>query len=167
MQSIHDIIADNLDVMIAEIKTNSTRAGQVATGRTLKSLEKVIHSGGNLDYSAQVLGRPFFGTLETGSGPARKRGSDKDREAFKSSLSEWCRIRGFPSSGLTDEQYRRAAERLRWYILRYGSKLYRKGGRRDIFTPAVKTFEDRLTNSLASLFETEIVNSFTSNFRTQ
>ena len=161
MQNIQDIIVSSLDELIDEIKTNSTRAGQVATGKTLKSLESVVPSEGGLTYAAQLLARPFFGTLETGSGPARRKGTDKEREAFRRSLEEWCRVRGFPKSGLSDEQLKRAAERLRWYLLRYGSRLYRRGGRKDIFTPAVESFEDRLSNGLLSLFETEVINSFT------
>lgn len=161
MKSIQEIIVSALDEMIAEIKDNSTRARQVATGKTLKSLERVVYSEGGLTYSAQLLGRPFFGALETGSAPARRKGTDKEREEFRRSLEEWCRVKGFPKAGLTEDQLRRAAERLRWYLLRYGSSLYRRGGRKDIFTPAVESFEERLSNGLLSLFETEVINSFT------
>lgn len=164
MKKADIIIASALDDAIEEIRSNSRAAGQVVTGKTLKSLyrEVVPEADG---YTARLYGRAYFGALETGSGPARKRGTDAELEEFQRNLEEWCRIRGFPSSGLTPEQLTRVAKWLRWRLNKYGSRLYRKGGRKDIFTPAVENFEERLTEQLTSFYSTEVENLFTEGFQ--
>lgn len=164
MENINVILQDAVNEAIAEIKANSRSAGQVATGKTLKSLEgrvEVSQSG----YTAMILGRKYFGALETGSGPARRKGTDAERRQFIDNLKEWCKVRGFTRSGLSDEQYERLAKWLAWRIKKYGTTLYQKGGRKDIFTPAVDKLTATLLNSLSSLFAQQIVNDFTQGFQ--
>ena len=99
--------------------------------------------------------------LDKGSGPARRHGSDKERQQFVSSLADWCRARGFPETGLSQEQYIQAAKRLKWYIGKFGSKTYRDRSRQDkVITPAVEAFEARLRSRTSSLLETQIRNKF-------
>lgn len=162
-ETISEAIGKELQRCVDDIKRRHVAAGQVATGKTLRSLEWRLRKEGTR-YIGEVLGRPFFGALETGSRPARRRGTDEERREFVRSLTEWCRVRGFPSSGLTAEQYERAANWLRWYLVKFGSKLYRSGGRRDIFTPAVemltKNVSDHLSLYYDELIKAEITNNF-------
>lgn len=149
--SIAGILDGLLGDMMAGIKHNSTMAGQVATGKTLRSLHYVVEPAMDGSVSGTLFGRAFFGTLETGRGPARRKGTASDRAAWQAQLKEWCRIRGFPAAGLSDAQYERAATFLRWYINKHGDRLYRRGGRKDIFTPEVATFKSRLKEALYTL----------------
>ena len=165
MQDIHNIIDSAISEAIEQIKQASTSAGQKVTGRTLASLEGRVTVEANGNFVAEILGRPFFGALETGSGPARSKGSESARKQFITDLTLWCKARGFTSSGLSDEQYERVAKWLAWYLKRYGSSLYRKGGRRDIFTPAVDVLTQRLLEDIPLLFSQQIVNEFTRGFQ--
>ena len=94
------ISIDNIDTMLSRalaqcvetIKTNSRNAGQVATGKTLRSLEYTLHREGKA-YIARILGRPYFGTLETGRGPYA--GGKGDPAGFNQRLIEWMKARNF------------------------------------------------------------------------
>lgn len=158
---IDALVEDALEKCISQIKANSKRAGQVATGKTLKSLEWRLERAGN-DYVATILGRKYFGALETGRGVYQ--GGKADIKAFNDALVEWMRARGIHSE-MNDEQLRLEANRLRWYINRYGTRLYQRGGRKDIFTPAVEGFIETLQKQLAVFFEKQISDMFTQGFQ--
>lgn len=164
MQNINIILESAINEAIAEIKSASQAAGQVATGKTLRSLEGRVEVS-QTGYTAMILGRKYFGALETGSGPARRKGTDAERREFIESLKEWCRVRGFTSGGLSDEQYERLAKWLAWRIKKYGTQLYQKGGRRDVFTPAVDKLTANLLETIPTLFAQQIVNDFTQGFQ--
>lgn len=147
---------------VEDIKRRSTQAGQVATGKTLRALEVRMKAEG-LEIIGQIWGRPFTGALETGSRPARKEGTAASRRAMVESMKEWCRIRGL-TTGMTDEQAENFARWLSWYIKRYGTKLYREGGRRDIITPAIEFTKQTLTDRLSAYYEELITENTTIKF---
>lgn len=155
MTSIQEYLEEALNLTIADIKRRHVAAGQKVTGRTMNALEARVRAEGNR-YIGEIWGRPFTGALETGSAPARKRGTEEERQRFIKQLAEWCRMRGFPEGGLTDEQYERAAKWLKWYIGKYGSRLYRSGGRQDIITPALQMLSNLMTERL-SLYYNELM----------
>ena len=138
---------------VNDIKRRSTQAGQVATGRTLRALEVRVRREG-VNVIGEIWGRPFTGVLETGSRPAHKasQNSKLTKKIMAVNLAEWMRIRGL-ATGMNDKQLKLAAEHLAWYIKRYGSALYRKGGRRDIITPAVEATKNELTERLGAYYE--------------
>lgn len=156
-----------LDRTIADIKRRSTQAGQVATGKTLRALEvKVRQEGAAI--IGEIWGRPYTGALETGSRPARRKGPEVSKKSMVVDLAQWCRIRGLDKnkdgSPMTDKQLKNLAAHLAWYIKRYGTRLYRQGGRRDIITPALewteRTLDERLTVYFEQLVTDEISNNF-------
>lgn len=151
--TIADEIEKALTDCVNDIKRRSTQAGQVATGRTLRALEVRVRREG-VNVIGEIWGRPFTGVLETGSRPASRasRNPKLTRKVMAVDLAEWMRIRGL-TNGLTDEQRKHAAEHLAWYIRKYGSALYRKGGRRDIITPAVEATKNELTERLGAYYE--------------
>lgn len=157
---LESIVRKALSQCIATIKDNSTRAGQVATGKTLRSLEYTLKDSGTA-YIAQILGRPYFGTLETGRGPYR--GGKGDPEGFNQRLIEWMKARGFNCRD--EEEYRRMANYLRWKINKFGTALYRKGGRKDIFTPAVADLQEFLEKELLMFFQYTVEDMFTKGFQ--
>lgn len=163
MQGLQELLQDSLRKCVEEIKARHIAAGQMATGKTARALEWRLRIEGSR-YIGEILGRPYTGALETGSRPARRRGTEAERQAFVQSLTEWCRVRGFPASGLTDDEYKRAANWLSWYIKKHGTSLYRKGGRRDIITPAIDalraTVEERLQLYYSELMAASFDNQF-------
>lgn len=146
--------------MVQGIKHNARMAGKVASGKTLASLHYEVAPLTDGAVEATLWGRKFFATLETGRGPARKKGTDAERARWQAAMKEWCRMRGFPAAGLSDAQYERAAAFLRWYINKHGDRLYRQGGRRDIFTPEIETFRSRLQEQMFNLASATIRNTF-------
>lgn len=159
--AIESVFRSALEECIEQIRSNSKAAGQVATGKTLRSLEWRLEMVGN-DWIAQILGRKYFGALETGRGVYQ--GGKADIKAFNDALVEWFRARGIHSE-MNDEQLRLEANRLRWYINRYGTQLYQKGGRKDIFTPAVQGFMETLQQQLIFFFQHEVADMFTKGFQ--
>ena len=151
MSDIRNILADSIDEAISAIRNKIPNA----TGESAASLERVVIEGGEYTFTARLLARPYFQTLETGRGPYT--GAEVGaRGAFADRLAEWCRIRGFPSSGLTPEQYSRAARWLAWYINRYGDKQFRSGKTRDVYSSVVEQLSDNVERRLAGLFWTTV-----------
>lgn len=150
---LYQTIQRTLQDAVDDIKRRSTQAGQVATGRTLRALEVRMKAEGQ-EIIGQIWGRPFTGALETGSRPASKASHNPKltQKVMAVNLAQWMRVRGL-SSDLTDKQLKQAAEHLAWYIRRYGSKLYREGGRRDIITPAIESTKKVLVERLGMDFE--------------
>jgi len=147
---------------VNDIRRRSTQAGQVATGRTLRALEVRVRNEGAA-IVGEIWGRPFTGALETGSRPARRKGTAAERKAMVADMKEWCRIRGL-TAGMTDRQAENFARWLSWYIKRYGSALFRKGGRRDIITPAVEATKNELTERLGAYYEQQLTYDINNKF---
>lgn len=160
--TIADEIEKALTDCVNDIKRRSTQAGQVATGRTLRALEVRVRREG-VNVIGEIWGRPFTGVLETGSRPARRKGTTASRQAMVADMKEWCRIRGL-TAGMTDKQAENFARWLSWYIKRNGSALYRKGGRRDIITPAVEATKNELTERLGIYYEQLVTETINNNF---
>lgn len=162
MKDLYVVMQEALRDCIADIRRRSTQAGQVATGRTLRALEvRMRIEGGNI--IGEIWGLPYTGALETGSRPARRKGSDADRRAMEQNLKEWARIRGL-TAGMTDKQADNLARYLAWHIKRYGTELYRKGGRRDIITPAIEATKRTLEDRLGVYYEQLVTGAIDNNF---
>ena len=147
---------------VNEIKRRSTQAGQVATGRTLRALEVRVRREG-VNVIGEIWGRPFTGVLETGSRPARRKGTAAARQAMVADMKEWCRIRGL-TNGMTDKQAENFARWLSWYIKKHGTKLYRQGGRRDIITPALEATKEQLAERLGVYYEQILTHDINNKF---
>lgn len=155
---IKELLNTSLDDCVQDIKRRHVQAGQKATGRTMNALEVRMRSEG-LAIIGEIWGFPYTGAWETGSRPARRKGTDEERRAMVRNLKEWAAIRGL-TAGMTDKQAENLAKYLAWYIKRYGSKLYRNGGRRDIITPAIEATQRVLEERLGSYYDQFIQNNF-------
>lgn len=162
MATIEEMMHKALDDCVADIKRRSTQAGQVASGRTLASLEVRMRREGE-SIIGEIWGRPFFGALETGSRPARRKGTTASRQAMVADMKEWCRIRGL-TNGMTDKQAENFARWLSWYIKKHGTKLYRQGGRRDIITPALEATKEQLAERLGVYYEQILTHDINNKF---
>lgn len=158
MADIESILAEALEVSVKEIRQAITATGSNATGRTAESLEARVRKEGE-GLVGGVYGRPYAWALETGSRPASRKGTATSRQQFINDLYLWCKARGLPSGAVSEEQRLRFAKFLKWHINKYGTRLYRRGGRRDIITPSFERLERELPSKIGSYYITEIVKS--------
>lgn len=163
MQSVEQILHDLLAECVADIRRRFMASGKNVTGRTIASLESGTEQTGGGDITGRISGARYFGAMETGRGPYN--GGPSSQGEFLRNLTQWCAMRGVPSQGLTEEQYRRFAGYLRWRINKLGTRLYRQGGRKDIFTPPVEDFQRRLGERVLLFYQREVQNLFTKGFQ--
>lgn len=160
MKDLYVVMQEALRDCIADIRRRSTQAGQVATGRTLRALEvRMRIEGGNI--IGEIWGLPYTGALETGSRPAKPKYQGKPSREFVASMKEWVKVRGL---ALNDKQAQQIAFYLAWYIKRYGTRLYREGGRRDIITPAIEATRRTLEDRLGVYYEQLVTGAIDNNF---
>ncbi len=133
---IADILSKRGAEAVAKIRDNLSLTGTNATMKTSNSVShRVTFVGGNI--ILEVVGaRPFFPTVETGSKPSTKNPSP----AMIESLTEWAQVRGKPKE---------AAWGIAKTILRDGSQLWQKGGRKDIYTNVREEIIERITRDIA------------------
>lgn len=126
-----------------DIIANHERAGQVASGKTRDSLSVEVTSD-TTSATATMYGRKYFAALETGSQPWKKQYKHPPKP-FVETIAKWMTDKGI--EGVSAYLVARK-------IMREGSKLYRDGGRQDIFTPVMSDIEERIDAQLSSIFET-------------
>jgi hypothetical protein len=126
-----------------DIIANHERAGQVASGKTRNSLSVEVTSD-TTSATATMYGRKYFAALETGSQPWKKQYKHPPKP-FVETIAKWMVDKGI--EGVSAYLVARK-------IMREGSKLYRDGGRQDIFTPVMEDIEQRIDAELSSIFET-------------
>lgn len=126
-----------------DIIANHERAGQVASGKTRDSLSVEVTSD-TTSATATMYGRKYFAALETGSAPWKKQYKHPPRP-FVDTIQRWMDDKGI--EGVSAYLVARK-------IMREGSRLYRDGGRQDIFTPVMEDIEQRIDAELSSIFET-------------
>lgn len=126
-----------------DIIANHERAGQVASGKTRDSLSVEVTSD-TTSATATMYGRKYFAALETGSAPWKKQYKHPPRP-FVETIAKWMTDKGI--EGVSAYLVARK-------IMREGSRLYRDGGRQDIFTPVMEDIEQRIDAELSSIFET-------------
>lgn len=126
-----------------DIIANHERAGQVASGKTRDSLSVEVTSD-TTSATATMYGRKYFAALETGSAPWKKQYRHPPRP-FVETIAKWMTDKGI--NGVSAYLVARK-------IMREGSKLYRDGGRQDIFTPVMEDIEQRIDAQLSSILET-------------
>lgn len=141
----------DIEVMLTEvfeqakrdIIANHERAGQVASGKTRDSLSVEVTSD-TTSATATMYGRKYFAALETGAKPWAKQYKHPPRP-FVETIAKWMADKGI--EGVSAYLVARK-------IMREGSKLYRDGGRQDVFTPVMEDIEQRIDAELSSILET-------------
>lgn len=138
------ILRDELEKLKDRIIQNMRKAGQVASGDTIKSL-RVEVSKTSRGWSGVLFGRPYFGTLESGSKPWRTQYKHPPK-FFVDIIAQW----------MSDKSIKGSAYLTARKIMREGSSLYRKGGRSDIYSneipPAIQSIKERF----GSFFSTTV-----------
>lgn len=144
---------------VEKIRQNLSSTGTNATNKTSQSLRYEITNEGT-KATLKVVGKPFFAVVETGRKPTP---SYKPSESFVKSIQEWIDAKGKTGS----------AYGLAQYIHKQGSKLWREGGRSDIFSNVInQNLIDKISldllNKFAEQFMTNVVKMFkdgSDNFR--
>ena len=144
------IIAQELEDLKARIIQNHTAAGQVASGKTAKSLRIVVD-----EESGTLYGRSPFGTLETG-----RRGGRVPRQ-FYLIIRQWMKDKGINAPSMpyktnrphkytpAERGARSMAAAIAQVIRRSGTKLYRDGGRDDIYSREIENTRKILMERLS------------------
>lgn len=133
-QRVEELIRQRLESLKQTISANIDSAGQRATGRTQRSMQVDTHSEGAV-VVGKLTGRAFFSTLETGTKPWQNkyyRQTKKGKQLsaprfFVDIIRDWV-----AAKGLSLNPWAVATK-----IMAEGSKLYRDGGRTDIYSEAI------------------------------
>lgn len=133
------VIDEALTRLRDEIIRNSTLAGQKATGRTYAKIQKANVT----DVHGELVGPKHISILEDGRRPG------KVPYNFEEILKEWAEAKG-----LHFDSYYAIAKKIR----EEGTALYRSGGRRDIFEPAIENFKTWISEKLVALYKAEFIN---------
>ena len=139
-------ISLKLDDAKQRIIANMGSAGQIVTGRTAESL-KVERVAPN---EVRLVARPFFSALETGSQPwSGKTGESMSAQDFRAVIEQWATRKGIVPAGMKPQSFAYVVARK---IMNEGSRLYRTGGRKDIFTPEVERVQDEINENISGTF---------------
>lgn len=160
-QDIAQVLTEELSRLAERIKENHRRAGQVASGRTLRSITYEV-----TEDRGMLFGRFPFGTLETG----RKAG--KTPMFFSTIIRQWIIDKGIPIQPIP---YKRKPSK-KWQpkyspeerglmsmagaiahkIRTEGTSLYRQGGRADIYSNEIPDAIKRIEERIAKVFSLTI-----------
>lgn len=136
--------------IVQAIRSNIASAGQNASGKTSNSLEATVTE--NDDFAKLTIsGAPWFFTLETGRRPGKM--------PPVSAIQRWIDTK--PISGAT----KGLAWAISKTIAKSGSKLFREGGRKDIFSNVitenkVAEITDRIANITAKATADSIIERY-------
>lgn len=141
------VVSEELESLRQSIIENHLKAGQKASGRTIASLHVETDNDGGI-----LFGRKAFGTLETG-----RRGG-KVPKGFYKIIYQWMQ-----DKGIQVEKPKSFAYLVARKIAREGTKLYRQGGRSDIYSNEIPkttgSVLSRITGLLAASVESINLNS--------
>lgn len=152
-----NILREELEALRLSIISNHLRAGQKASGRTAESLYVEVD-----EEEGVLYGRKAFGVLETG-----RKGGRVPRN-FQDIILQWMRDKGIVAAPIpystnrphkyTPEQ--RGMMRLSYFIAKKirteGTRLFRQGGRDDIYSREIDSTVERVSNRMLKAVIMEI-----------
>ena len=156
-EDISKVLTEELSRLAERIKENHRRAGQVASGRTLRSITYEVQ--GNV---GTLWGREPFGTLETG------RRAGKTPMFFSTIIRQWIIDKGIhvqpipykrkpsknwqPKYSPEERGLRSMAGAIAHKIRTQGTSLFRQGGRADIYSNEIPDTIERVTQRISKVF---------------
>lgn len=141
------IIREELDSLRQRIITNIDSTGKRASGRTQDSLMVDVTSQGDTIIGS-LMGRSYFGALETGSKPWAKQYT-RPPKFFIEIIEDWMRDKGLSGS----------AGGIAYAIMKRGSAQFRQGARTDVYSDEIEITYDNIQRRVAGLFEAQIIES--------
>ena len=150
-EEIRQILLEELEDLRARIIANMEGADKVVSGKTRDSLQVSVRGNAGV-----LTGRQAFATLETGSRPWSRKPKRTPRW-FADLIGDWIDKRG-----LDLNQWAVAHT-----IIHKGSKLYREGGRADIYSPELQKTIDRIGDRILDQYEVLVTDRLIINKTTQ
>lgn len=137
---------------VEKIRQNLASTGTNASNKTSQSLRYTVTTEGT-KATLKVIGKPYFAVVETGRKPTPDKKPSKE---FVRNIKDWLQF----TSGDTRPAYAIAMN-----INKHGSKLFRKGGRKDIYSNVInQNLTDKvsfdLLNKFSELFLTNVKQMF-------
>lgn len=149
-QVVDQIIREELEAMRERVERNMREAQPYppyTTGETAASMQVAVTSSGT-SFRGELTARPFFEALETGTKPWAKQYKSPP-PFFVEIIEEWANAKGISiSPWLTARK-----------IMREGSRLFRDGGREDIYSNEIEPTIERIKERIAGLYEVTAVES--------
>ena len=166
--SIAQILTEELGSLKARIINNIRSTGQWASGKTAASM--AVNVSGSI---GELVGRRAFGTLETG-----RRGGRVPRN-FAAIIYEWMQAKGVHADPIPYKTSRphkyteqeRGDRTMAYFIAktirREGTRLYRDGGRDDVYSREIPAAIDRINARLSRIFQATVEQQLKSNIKEQ
>ena len=151
--SVSQILTEELGTLRATIINNIRTTGQWASGKTAASM--AVHVSGSI---GELVGRKAFGTLETG-----RRGGRVPRN-FHNIIYDWMQAKGVHAQPMPYKTSRphkyteqeRGDRTMAYFISRTirreGTRLYRDGGRDDVYSRAIPITIERINSRLSGIY---------------
>lgn len=148
---IRDILRDELESLRTRIAENMGKADQIVTGKTRDSMQVEVNG-----LAGVLTGRRAFAALETGSRPWSRKPKRVPR-FFADLIGEWIDAKGLDLN--------------KWAVahtlIHQGSKLYRTGGRADIYSPELQKTVDRIGDRVLDRYAVLVTDRLNINEPTQ
>jgi len=150
---VTQILTEELGTLKATIINNIRTTGQWASGKTAASMQ--VHVSGSI---GELVGRRAFGTLETG-----RRGGRVPRN-FHNIIYDWMMAKGVHAEPIPYKTSRphkyteqeRGDRTMAYFIAktihREGTRLYRNGGRDDVYSRAIPLTIERINSRLSGIY---------------
>lgn len=144
METIYSILSDELLDLQYRIAQNIIHNGQEATGKTIESLDVKMDGA----YHGTLVGRKFFSALETGRGQTMT--LTPSTPTLQERIYEWLLAKGITADdGKSDLS-------LSWAIAKkihkQGTKLFRDGGRKDVYSNEIPQTVTSIQNRVLEYF---------------
>jgi hypothetical protein len=130
------VLKKELERTVYDIKINMLNNNQVVTGRTARSLYTQVD--GTMGF---IAGAEHVDTLEKGISPERSRLQSARTTYF--AMRDWMNNKGLQS---------KYAYKATLNQRKVGSLLYRRGGRKDVYTNEVEPLVARISEQIGDIF---------------
>lgn len=144
---IRKILTEELEALRQRIGENMETADQIATGKTRDGMRVEVRG-----LSGVLTGRQAFATLERGSRPWSRK-PKRTPKWFADLIGEWIDAKDLDLN--------------KWAVARSlitkGSKLYRSGGRSDIYSPELQKTMDAIGKRVLDQYTVLVTNRLTIN----
>lgn len=147
IDELNKVLQDWGDRVVTRIQENLDSTGTTASGRTKESLEAVADMGELIIY-----GRQYFQGVEQG----RPAGGIPYR--FPDIIYQWAKDKGIVANFGNDEiQQRKVSAAIAYFIKNNGTKLYRDGGRTDIYSDVINEMLPELQDEIGVVVKETLV----------
>lgn len=147
IDELNKVLQDWGNRVVVRIQENLDSTGTTASGRTKESLEAVADMGELIIY-----GRQYFQGVEQG----RPAGGIPYR--FPDIIYQWASDKGIIDNfGQTEKEKRKVSAAIAYFIKNHGTKLYRDGGRQDIYTDVINEMLPELQEGIGVIVKETLV----------